>query len=151
MCNAVSICYRFCWDRRRWNSTVQFHAGKQLRCEMDRAAALKYMQAIPDPDGVRNWDALLLHCAGPKVQQVYLSLDAEAPEAVIRGPLAGDFMTPYRAMANRLPAFFAPKRNPTYERCVFKRMKQMESDKNGHVRDAFTRASRQMRVWRSLR
>lgn len=88
-----------------------------------------YMQAIPDPDGTRDWCSLLLHCAGPKVQQVFMALDAETLGQSNCGPLAGDFMTPYRVMANRLTEFFAPKRNPTYERCVFKRMKQSEAEK----------------------
>lgn len=88
-----------------------------------------FMQAIPDPDGAYDWCALLLHCAGQKVQQVYYSLDAEASETVIHGPLASGLMTPYRAMADRLTEFFAPKRNPTYERYVFKQMKQLENEK----------------------
>lgn len=88
------------------------------------------MQATPDPDGNRDWRALLLHCAGPKVQQVYtlLAID-ETAENLPQGPLANDYASPYTALVRRLTEFFAPKRNPTYERCVFKRLKQLENEK----------------------
>lgn len=88
-----------------------------------------YMQTIPDPDGTRDWCALLLHSAGAKVQQVYMLLASETTEDAPQGPLANGYITPYTMMVNRLSQFFAPKRNPTYERCVFKRLKQLDNEK----------------------
>lgn len=55
----------------------------------------------------------------------------EPNEAVQRGPRAGGYIQvdPYQKMINRLSAFFAPKRNPTYERHVLRKMKQKEDER----------------------
>lgn len=88
-----------------------------------------FMSAMPDADGQLDWHALMLHYGGPTVQQVHLSLDADTAQDIQCGPLAAGMVTPYVALAKRLTAYFAPKRNPTYERCVFKMMKQLADEK----------------------
>lgn len=73
--------------------------------------------------------AKLLHYAGPKVQQVYASLKEE-PQSF--GPLAAGYVTAkaeYDRMIDKLNGFFAPKRNATYERHIFRRMKQAKGEK----------------------
>lgn len=88
-----------------------------------------FVKALPDTGAEIDWCALLLHYAGPKVQQVHLSLESEAPtEEIRRGPLASGYVTRYSALTKNLTDFFAPKRNPTYERCVFRKMKQLTNE-----------------------
>lgn len=80
----------------------------------------------------QNWSALLLLHAGPKVQQVHNMLVAQEPnEAAPNGPLVGGYIQrdPYHQMINRLSTFFAPKRHPTYERHVLRKMKQKDDER----------------------
>lgn len=83
-----------------------------------------------------DWCSILLYHAGPKVQQVYASLESAEPqrgeeEEVNHGPLAGAYLLPddpYQTMVKKLTDFFAPKRNKTIERHIFRNMKQYESE-----------------------
>lgn len=71
----------------------------------------------------------LLHYAGSKVQKVYFNL----PQSGKQGPLAEGYgffqQNEYHEAIMRLENFFAPKRNTTYERHVFRRMKQESDEK----------------------
>ncbi|XP_055640757.1 uncharacterized protein LOC129778105 [Toxorhynchites rutilus septentrionalis] len=63
---------------------------------------------------------LLLHYAGPSVQQIFDSLP-EAPGTDMRGPLLNiehytPNMTAYEEARAKLNKFFLPKENSTYER-----------------------------------
>lgn len=89
-----------------------------------------FMHALPNPDDDLDWCALLLHFGGPRVQQVHLALESDAPlEEEQRGPLVTGYITKFDVLKKRLTNFFAPKRNPTYERCVFRKMKQLANEK----------------------
>lgn len=78
--------------------------------------------------------AKLLHFAGPKVQQIYTTLVKTTIEGENRrqGPLASGYVKAkpeYYKMIDKLNEFFAPKRNPTFERHLFRQLKQ-EKDEN---------------------
>lgn len=81
---------------------------------------------------------LLLHHAGPSVQQLFETLP-EVPSLEKRGPLLNTDryvpnMTCYEESVARLNSFFLPKENTTYERHLLRRMKQ----KAGESIDMFT-------------
>lgn len=81
---------------------------------------------------------LLLHYAGPSVQQLFETLP-DLPECDMRGPLVNieqytPNMTSYEEATSKLNAFFLPKENATYERHLLRQMKQ----KSGESIDAFT-------------
>lgn len=69
----------------------------------------------------------LLHFAGPKVQKVFFNLPP-IPNPGAKGPRAEGYgffqRSEYNEAILRLENFFAPKRNATYERHVFRQMKQ---------------------------
>lgn len=71
--------------------------------------------------------SLLLHFAGPKVQKIFFNLPP-VPNDTKPGPLAEGYgcfqRSEYDGAVLRLDGFFAPKRNTTYERHVFRQMKQ---------------------------
>lgn len=80
---------------------------------------------------------LLLHYAGPSVQQLFDTLP-ELPDSDMRGPLVNieqytPNMTSYEEAVSKLSAFFLPKANTTYERHLLRQMKQ----KVGESIDAF--------------
>ena len=65
--------------------------------------------------------ALLLHCAGMEVQEVFETLtDPDAP--------AGEDDDAYKAAPRTLDAYFTPQVNVPYERHIFRPMKQEEHD-----------------------
>lgn len=81
---------------------------------------------------------LLLHYAGPSVQQLFDTLP-ELAGVEMRGPLLNienytPNMTTYEEARARLNEFFLPKENSTYERHLLRQMKQ----KTGENIDAFT-------------
>lgn len=81
---------------------------------------------------------LLLHYAGPSVQQLFDTLP-DQPGSNLRGPLMNvenytPNMTSYEEAVMKLNAFFLPKENSTYERHLLRQMKQ----KCGESIDAFT-------------
>ncbi|XP_055633814.1 uncharacterized protein LOC129774142 [Toxorhynchites rutilus septentrionalis] len=81
---------------------------------------------------------LLLHYAGPSVQQIFDSLP-EAPGTDMRGPLLNiehytPNMTAYEEARAKLNEFFLPKENSTYERHLLRQMKQLA----GESIDTFT-------------
>lgn len=81
---------------------------------------------------------LLLHFAGPSVQQLFETLP-EMPPVEKRGPLANPAhyvpnMARYEETVAKLNSFFLPKENSTYERHLLRQMKQ----KAGESIDAFT-------------
>ncbi|XP_062541036.1 uncharacterized protein K02A2.6-like [Armigeres subalbatus] len=81
---------------------------------------------------------LLLHYAGPSVQQLFDTLP-EIPGTEMRGPLLHiehytPNMTIYEEARAKLNDFFLPKENSTYERHLLRQMKQ----RAGESIDAFT-------------
>lgn len=72
-----------------------------------------------------NW---LLHYAGENVQDVYFSLPEVKHGEEQSEPTVGRYVlrrkSEYELMIGRLNDFFDPKQNPTYERHVFRKMKQ---------------------------
>lgn len=70
----------------------------------------------------------LLHYAGPKVQKIFFNLPPLSEEENKKVPLIGGYgffnQSEYDAAIMKLENFFAPKRNATYERHVFRQMKQ---------------------------
>lgn len=81
---------------------------------------------IVAPTMKRDW---LLHYAGPKVQNIYFNLINESEkEPEKQGPLITGFVPfqkdIYIETVSKLQKFFAPKRNLSYERHVFRKMKQ---------------------------
>lgn len=80
----------------------------------------------------KDW---LLHFAGPKVQSIYFNLSDEATEEeeVRRGPLITGFLPfqqdEYIEAVAKLDKFFAPKRNLSYERHMFRKMKQEKTER----------------------
>lgn len=90
---------------------------------------------IEDEDWKKD---LLLHYAGPNVQQLFGTLP-ELPGEEMRGPLINiehytPSMTSYEEACARLNEFFLPKENSTYERHILRQMKQ----RLGESIDAFT-------------
>nr|XP_029715561.1 uncharacterized protein LOC115259186 [Aedes albopictus] len=90
---------------------------------------------IEDEDWKKD---LLLHYAGPSVQQLFDTLP-EPAGVEMRGPLLNienytPNMTSYEEARARLNEFFLPKENSTYERHLLRQMKQ----KTGESIDAFT-------------
>lgn len=88
-----------------------------------------FMRACPtQPDQQMDISSKLLHYAGPKVQQVYASFGEEPTEEKSQfGPLVDGYVvkqTKYENMVEKLNEFFAPKRNPFFQRSVFRKMKQ---------------------------
>lgn len=77
----------------------------------------------------------LMHLAGRKVQEVYETLPT--PPAVIqiaRGPLATGLvphLTEYELALTKLNDFFEPKKNTTYERHMFRLIKQEKGERVG--------------------
>lgn len=81
---------------------------------------------------------LLLHYAGPSVQQLFETLP-ELPAVEKRGPRLNveqyvPNMTHFEEAVAKLNAFFLPKENSTYERHLLRQMKQ----KSGESIDTFT-------------
>ncbi|XP_055604197.1 uncharacterized protein K02A2.6-like [Uranotaenia lowii] len=90
---------------------------------------------IEDEDWKKD---LLLHYAGPNVQQLFDTLP-EVPGTEMRGPLLNiehytPNMTSYEEAKTKLNAFFLPKENSTYERHLLRQMKQ----RAGESIDSFT-------------
>lgn len=77
--------------------------------------------------------AKLMHLAGRKVQEVYETLPTPvAVTQVRRGPLATGFvshLTEYELAIAKLNDFFEPKKNVTYERHMFRLVKQEKGEK----------------------
>lgn len=75
----------------------------------------------------------LLHYAGPKVQKIFFNLPPVMDEEKKKGPLMAGYgffhRNEYDEAILRLANFFAPKRNATYERHVFRQMKQDEDER----------------------
>lgn len=87
---------------------------------------------IEDNETKRDW---LLHFAGLQVQNIYFNLPQE-PEVEIEqrcGPLAAGYVPftkdPYSNTVIKLESFFAPKQNISYERHVFRKMKQEKTER----------------------
>lgn len=84
---------------------------------------------VEDDDEKLNW---MLQCAGEKVQSIYYTLPDTVAEAK-RGPLASGFVpfqtTEYFEAILKLQNFFEPKRNTSYERHIFRQMKQTERER----------------------
>lgn len=98
-----------------------------------------YAQAmlINQPNQKLQW---LLHCAGPKVQKVYYSLpeqtekeEEDEVETKSRGPLAAGYVkfdaNVYDDVIHKLNRFFEPKQNVSYERHVFRQLKQKSNER----------------------
>lgn len=87
---------------------------------------------IKKPDAKLNW---LLHYAGSKVQTVFYTLPAESKndETTRSGPLAAGYvksqMNVYEDAIVKLCQFFEPKQNVTFERHMFRRLKQNDNER----------------------
>lgn len=81
-----------------------------------------------DGDEKFNW---LLHCAGQKVQDIFHTLPEEV-QNVQRGPLANGYnpfeSDDYSEAVMKLSHFFEPKKNTSFERHVFRQMKQDQNE-----------------------
>lgn len=94
--------------------------------------AFKYMlQAINVEDDDVKY-RMLMHYMGDKAQEVYEGLP-DPPENEKRGPLATTdkyipHRTKYETAVDKLTEHFAPKQNKTYERHMFRLMKQEEGE-----------------------
>ncbi|XP_073814237.1 uncharacterized protein [Musca autumnalis] len=100
----------------KWNSWLR---GFELFATANR---------ITDCDEKYSW---LLHYAGTKVQEVFFNLP-HTEDYVKRGPLIGGFiphLNKYDDGVMKLQNFFAPKRNATYERHIFRKMKQEPNER----------------------
>lgn len=79
--------------------------------------------------------AKLMHLAGHKVQELYSNLPTPiSVTQIARGPLASGFvthLTDYEIALAKLNDFFEPKKNSTYERHVFRLIKQERGEKIG--------------------
>lgn len=75
-----------------------------------------------------NW---MLHYAGAKVQDVYYTLP-EKTERIQRGPMASGYVfkvDEYGEAITKLNEFFEPKQNVSYERHVFRQVKQKKNER----------------------
>ncbi|XP_073820661.1 uncharacterized protein [Musca autumnalis] len=100
----------------KWNSWLR---GFELFATANR---------ITDCDEKYSW---LLHYAGTKVQEVFFNLP-HTEDYVKRGALIGGFiphLNKYDDAVMKLQNFFAPKRNATYERHIFRKMKQEPNER----------------------
>lgn len=79
--------------------------------------------------------AMLLHMAGPQVQNIYLKLPNEKEaEQSSHGPLAAGYVMPatsFEKALKKLNEYFLPKQNDAYERHVLRLMKQEENETIG--------------------
>lgn len=77
----------------------------------------------------------LLHLAGRKVQELYETLPVPpSVKQVARGPLANQIvphLSEYEMAMAKLNEFFEPKKNSTYERHMFRVLKQGKEEKIG--------------------
>lgn len=84
---------------------------------------------IEDESDKFNW---MLHCAGQKVQSIYYTLPEEQRE-IKRGPLSTGYVpfeaTEYSDAVAKLDKFFEPKRNTSFERHIFRQMKQKKNER----------------------
>lgn len=87
--------------------------------------------------GARNKVNWMLHYGGAKLQSIYYSLsekvDSGSGESR-KGPLAAGYVkfqpdNEYKQVVNRLNDFFEPKRNISYERLVFRQLKQNKNER----------------------
>lgn len=88
---------------------------------------------MENPQEKLNW---MLHYAGAKVQSVFYSLPEKETTAteVRRGPLASGYVKfqlndEYDDAVSKLCEFFEPKQNTTYERHVFRQLKQSKGER----------------------
>lgn len=76
---------------------------------------------------------LLLHYAGPKVQDIFFNLPEEEQQDQPRGPLANAFIPfkrdAYVEVVAKLQKFFAPKKNLSYERHMFRGLTQKSEER----------------------
>lgn len=78
--------------------------------------------------------AMLLHMAGPKVQNIYSKLPDEKQSQTPCGPLAAGYImqpTAYEHAVDKLNEYFLPKQNDAYERHVLRLMRQEEDETIG--------------------
>lgn len=77
----------------------------------------------------------LMHLAGRKVQEVFETLPVPISVGQVRrGPLATGFvphLSEYEMALSKLNEFFEPKKNSTYERHMFRLIKQIKNEKIG--------------------
>lgn len=82
----------------------------------------------------RDW---LLHYMGPKVQNIYFNLpsdiDGNADEEQRQGPLAMSYVPfqkdVYAETVAKLDNYFAPKQNTSYERHIYRKLKQENTER----------------------
>ena len=93
-------------------SNVAEHWAKWLR-------SFKYFLTAKNVTNNEQKKALLLHLAGPEIQDLFETL----PEGV-----GEEDQNAYEIAVSRLNTYFTPKRNLTYERHVFRTIKQSPGD-----------------------
>lgn len=80
----------------------------------------------------RDW---LLHYVGPKVQNIYFNLPtpSEEQDGQRKGPLAGAYVAfkknAYTEAITKLNSYFAPKQNTSYERHIYRKLKQEKDER----------------------
>lgn len=88
---------------------------------------------MEDASTKKDW---LLHFAGPKVQEVYFNLPSIKGEEKVEtrcGPLASGYIPfqndPYEEVVKVLDGFFAPRKNVTFERHIFRQTNQKPNER----------------------
>lgn len=126
--------------RMRTDGPSPFEFATDGNCGKDWSNWLRsfeiYAQAnkMTNPADKLNW---MLHYSGPKVQNVFYSLPESTEmtneETKSRGPLATGYVKfdedVYDDAIRKLNQFFEPKQNVSYERHVFRQLKQNPSER----------------------
>lgn len=86
---------------------------------------------IENKEIMRDW---LLHYAGPKVQDIYFNLPQSGnAEPIKPGPWLAKYVAfdndPYTEVVTKLQEYFAPKKNQSYERHVFRKLHQKTEER----------------------
>lgn len=90
--------------------------------------------SMKKPEKKLNW---MLHYAGEKVQSVYYTLPDESEKNTVnirKGPLASGYVKfqeedEYEVAVRKLCKFFEPKQSVSFERHVFRQLKQKETER----------------------
>lgn len=123
--------------RMRMDGPTPFEFAIDGNCRVDWKNWLRsfeiYANAnqLSEPNDKLNW---MLHYAGPKVQKIFYALPELADKSLIkRGPLPSGYVKfdvdVYEEAVLKLNSFFEPKQNVSYERHIFRQMKQNNNER----------------------
>lgn len=129
--------------RMRMDGPPPFEFATDGNCAADWKNWLRgfeiYAEAnkVKEPSDKLNW---MLHYAGPKVQQVYYALpeqiggeQTEIKSVSNCGPLATGYVkfdtNKYEDGVSKLNRFFEPKKNISFERHIFRQLKQNKNER----------------------